>query len=430
MRILPLVVAALTLPLVACGSNASSDAGSGELAGQVIEVAGVWSGDEQKAFEAVLEGFEVRTGADVNYVSAGDDLPTVLQTKVDGKTPPNVAILAQPGLIAQFAKSGALKRLDASVQQALDTNYAPIWKQLGSVSGNPYGVYFKVANKSVVWYRDKVFQESGFQTPSTMDEYIKIAKALSDNGTAPMSVGGADGWVLTDWFENIYLQTAGPEMYDKLSRHEIPWTDPSVTKALSIMRDVLQDELVAGGRQGVLQTDFATSISDVFGDTPKAAMVYEGDFVGGVITAGTKSVPGKDAKIFPFPSIGSSGRAVVAGGDAAVAFKDDPATMALLKYLASPEAAEVWAAKGGFLSPSKSLTTDSYPDELTRTMATQLREAGDKVRFDMSDLAPAAFGATKGAGSWKDLQDFLADPADLDAVARKLEADAAKAFAP
>jgi hypothetical protein len=46
----------------------------------------------------------------------------------------------------------------------------------------------------------------------------------------------------------------------------------------------------------------------------------------------------------------------------------------------------------------------------------------------MSDLAPAAFGGTKGSGEWKRLQDFLKDPSKVDATAAALEADAAKAF--
>ena len=41
----------------------------------------------------------------------------------------------------------------------------------------------------------------------------------------PYSIGAADGWTLTDLFENIYLRTAGAEKYDQLTKHEILWTD-------------------------------------------------------------------------------------------------------------------------------------------------------------------------------------------------------------
>ncbi|SFB40484.1 carbohydrate ABC transporter substrate-binding protein, CUT1 family [Amycolatopsis marina] len=424
------VVAATALVLSACGGSGDQggDVPSADLSGQTLEVAGVWSGDEQAAFEEVLALFEERTGAEVTYTSATDDLPTVLQTRVDGKTPPNVAVLPQPGLITQFARAGALQPLSAETQDVLNENYVEMWSDLGSVDDTPYGVFFKTANKSTVWYNTALFDEAGVTPPATMADLLASAETLSDNGIAPFSVGGADGWVLTDWFENIYLQTAGPEMYDKLSRHEIPWTDPSVREALTVLGEVLKPEFLDGGSRGALQTEFPTSVSNVFGNEPKAAMVYEGDFVAGVITASTSAQLGDDARFFPFPRIDGADPSVVVGGDAAVAFTADAATEELMKFLASPEAAEVWAARGGFLSPNKGLDVGAYPDELTRELAQQLLDAGENLRFDMSDLAPSAFGATKGSGMWKDLQDFVADPGDIEGAMRNLENNAAKAF--
>jgi hypothetical protein len=46
----------------------------------------------------------------------------------------------------------------------------------------------------------------------------------------------------------------------------------------------------------------------------------------------------------------------------------------------------------------------------------------------MSDQAPTAFGGTKGAGEWKDLQDFLGNPSNIDGTQKQLEADAAAAY--
>ncbi len=79
------------------------------------------------------------------------------------------------------------------------------------------------------------------------------------------SIGGADGWTLTDLFENIYLRQAGPDKYDQLSTHELKWTDQSVKDALTTMAQVLGDTSnIAGGTSGALQTDFPTSVSKVF----------------------------------------------------------------------------------------------------------------------------------------------------------------------
>jgi alpha-glucoside transport system substrate-binding protein len=99
-----------------------------------------------------------------------------------------------------------------------------------------------------------------------------------------------------------------------------------------------------------------------------------------------------------------------------------------MKFLAAPESGEVWAGLGGFLSPNKDIKSSAYPDEVTQDLARRIVDAGDNVRFDMSDLAPAAFGGTKGAGEWKDLQDFLADPKNVDGIMARLETNAAKAY--
>ncbi|WP_262391711.1 hypothetical protein [Nocardiopsis sp. CNR-923] len=109
--------------------------------------------------------------------------------------------------------------------------------------------------------------------------------------------------MLTDWFENVYLQTAGPEMYDQLAAHEIPWTDPSVGVALETLAEVWgQERLLAGGTEGTLQTDFPTSVVNVFSDDPDAAMVVGADFVASVVSDSTNATVGGDATSSPSPT--------------------------------------------------------------------------------------------------------------------------------
>jgi hypothetical protein len=115
------------------------------------------------------------------------------------------------------------------------------------------------------------------------------------------------------------------------------------------------------------------------------------------------------------------------GGDIVAMLKDTPATRALIKYLATPKAATIWAKRGGFSSPNKGVPATAYPDELGRKTAVALANAS-VFRFDMSDLQPAAFGATAGQGEWKLFQDFVSSPTDVNGIASKLEAAAAKAY--
>jgi len=390
----------------------------------------VWSGAEAKTFKKVTDAFTAKTGIKVTYSSQGDNLPTVLGTKLAGGKPPDVAMLPQPGLLEQFAKKGQIRKADADVAAAVKKNYSSIWTDLGSVDGTLYGVWIDVANKSTVWYNTAAFDNAGIsKAPKTWKQFVADANTLSDSGVSvPISIGGADGWTLTDWFENVYLQTAGPKMYDKLAKHEIKWTDPSVTKALTVLSKLWSNERLVGDPKKALQVDFPTSVTNVFKADAQSAIVYEGSFAAGVISSSTKAKVGSDAKFFPFPSIGGTKTAVVGSGDVAVAFTKNPAAQKFLAFLATPEAAEAMVSTGSFTSANSSLDPSAYPDPTIRAVGTQIVDAGNNFRFDMSDQAPAEFGATKGSGEWKDLQDFLANPSDISGAQKKLEADAKKAF--
>ncbi|MEE4542235.1 extracellular solute-binding protein [Streptomyces sp. V4-01] len=417
----------------ATGTGTGTGSGPGvqlpDLHGQKLEVAAVWTGPEQANFQKVLDEFDKRTGAKSTYVPTGDSQSTFLGTKIEGGAPPDVAFLAQNGVLHQFADKGWLKPLGPQAQAQSSANFSPGWQKLGAWKGKQYGIYAKVANKSLIWYNAAAFANAGVSEPKTWADLLKTAETVFESGTPPVSIGGADGWTLTDWFENVYLSQAGPDKYDQLAAHQIKWTDPSVKAALTTLAQLFGNkDLVAGGTKGALAADFPKSVTQVFTGSTPAAMVYEADFVAPFITSNTKAKVGTDAKEFPFPAVGSGKAPVVSGGDVAVALKDGKAAQALLTFIGSTDAARIWAGGGGYLSPNKSLDFSAYPTDVQRNIAKSLIASGDDFRFDMSDQAPAAFGGTKGEGEWKDLQDFLAKPSDVAGAQAKLEADAAKAY--
>jgi len=431
------VVCGLALATAACGSDSSdsSKAGSApsgqELKGHTITVAAVWTGEEAANFKKVTDAFTKKTGAKVQFLSTGDNVSTVIGSKIQGGDAPEVVMVPQVGVLQQFAKNGWLLPLSATAKADATADYAQAWQNFGTVDGTFYGLYYKASDKSTVWYDPKAFSNAGVTPPTSWAQMMTVAKSISDSGTAAFAIGGQDGWPLTDWFENIYLSQAGPDNYDKLAQHKIAWTDPTVVNALTTLKQLFsQDSLIAGGRKGALQTDFPTSVTQVFGDKPKAAMTYEGDFVSGNIIELKKQV-GTDAKFFPFPAVGNGPKPVVGGGDAAVALKDgkdQAAGMKFIEFIASPEGASIWAKAGGFISPNKEVPMSAYTDPTLRQTAQSIVGAGDGVRFDMSDQTPAAFGGTAGVGEWKILQDFLRDPSDPAKTAAALEAAAVKAY--
>jgi hypothetical protein len=338
-------------------------------------------------------------------------------------------MLPQPGLLQDYAQRGVLKPLDDVIGDEVDANYTPSARDIGTVDGTLYALWWKGAQKSTVWYNLHVFEEAGVSPPATFDELQQVAQTIADSGTPPYSIGGADGWTLSDLFENIYIRVAGADMYDQLAKHEIPWTDQTVKDSLTVMAEVVGNpDLIAGGTNGALQTDFNTSITQCFADPPKAAIILEQDVVGGIASDEANAELGTDIDFFDFPTIEDSPTAVVGGGDLGVLLTDNEAAKALLEFLGTPEAATTRVELGGFISPNKNVETSSYPDEITRRAAEAWIAAGDEVRYDLSDQQPAAFGATTGQGIWGLFQEFIRNPNDVDGTAQKLEDAAAKAF--
>jgi alpha-glucoside transport system substrate-binding protein len=421
------LLAVLAAALAAGCSAAPPASPSQSLRGHKLEVAAVWSGVEQQHFELVLRAFTRQTGVSVTYASAGYSVPAFLAARLANGHPPDVAFLPQPGLLRRYAAEHLLVPLDGVVGSAVADNYSPAWRQLGSVGGRLYGVWFKAANKSLIWYNEGVFERAGVAPPAGIDGLVSLAHGLVRSGMRAFSVGGQDGWTLADWFSNLYLRLAGPVRYDLLAAHKIPWTDPSVIATLRLLARVLDPHVIAGGPREAAATSYQESVQRVFATPPAAAMVFEGDFVAGIISGVTPAVLGVNADVFPFPALGEPGPMVVAGGDAAVLMRRSAAGDALIRYLASPQAAAIWAAAGGFISPNINLGLSVYPNAISRSIAASLLQAGDNFRFSLSDLTPASFGGTEGQGMRKSLQQFLVSR-DIKGTTAQLEREARKAY--
>jgi maltose-binding protein MalE len=431
-------LAATALAVVALAALAGTQLASASKSSKSVNTAvsgsisfdGIWTGAEAKNFGQVIKAFNKKfPNVKVNYKPVGNNVPTVLATAIAGGHPPDMADIAQPGLVKQFAEQGHLKPITYA-KGTMAANFAPAWQQLGTFNGKLYALVFKAANKSLLWYNVPAFKTAGVTAPKTWAQLTKAAKTIQASGTPAYSIGGADGWTLTDLFENIYLRTFGPAKYNALSAHKIKWTDSSVTKALKTMAQVLgSSSNLAGGTSGALTYGFNDSVTNAFSSPPKAAMVFEGDFVAGVILSSTKAKPKTGFDATPFPAItpGANASAVEIGGDLFVTFRDTPAIEAFVKFLASADAAKAWAKLGGFGTGNKNVPTSIYPDAITRATEAPIGQA-KAVVFDMSDEQPASFGATTGQGEWGIFQQFLKSPSNVSGIQKKLEAAATAAY--
>lgn len=388
-----------------------------------LTVLSLWGGSERANFLAVIDGFTAKTGIAVQYETARDFLP-VMRTRLAAGNPPMIAIIPRPGVMVDFAKDGALFDLETLGITNMSDNYSQAWLDLGTAEGKLFGVAVKANSKSTMWYKPASFQALGVEPPTDWDGLVAIADKYVAAGKIPFAVGGKDSWTLTDWFENIYVRTAGPDKYSELFGGTLPFTDPTVKDALTRMAGLIAvDKYVAGGRQGVLGTGFVDGIARVFGKNADAEMYYEGGFVGGIALGDVNPslTAVKDLAFFTFPQIDSAfGTPLIGGGDLAVAFVDNDLVRQFMAYLASKDSADIWASTGT-ISPNKNTDTTKYPNPLAVEEAKQV--AGASVfRFDGSDLLPGTLGDQWGTT----LQGVIENPDNIDKLLSDFE-DLAKA---
>jgi alpha-glucoside transport system substrate-binding protein len=417
----------------ACGSTstpAASSSGSSSSAkiGGSVTLWAEWTAQEQQDFLAALAPFEADTGITVNYQGKGNNMDTALTAAVSGGSPPDVALVPDPGTLDTLAKQGAIKDL-GPILGSLTSNYGSAWNTLATYNGKQYGVWFKGANKNTIWYNPALFTQAGISSPpTTWEQLLTDAAQLQAAGITPFSLCTDVGWPVADMWQNIYLKTAGAAAYNKLAAHTTKWTDPTVTTAFTTMAQLVgQTQYLLGGLQGSLSNTYPTCVDNVFPKppaTPKAAMVFEGDFVvseitgnssnyapgttgsgGAACTANAATTPCYDFFSFPAPSADSANNTAIQGaGDVAMLLHQTAQSTALIKYLAGPEGATIWAHLGGFASPNNQVKSSAYPDPVSQADAQALVGATSFV-FSLDDLQ----------GSWEpklwaDLIQFIKNP--------------------
>ena len=141
-----------------------------------VEVLGVWGADELASFETMVAPWEEDTGGTMEFTGTRD-LIAILTTRVQAGNPPDIAILPNPGQMAELAEDGELVALDSFLDMSMiEDEYAQGWIDLGTVDGKLYGIFMKASSKGTVWYNPKTFAANDWDVPTTWNEMI----ALSD----------------------------------------------------------------------------------------------------------------------------------------------------------------------------------------------------------------------------------------------------------
>ncbi len=378
----------MAMPGAACSS--------GDAAGPAdLEVFVPYRGVEADLFESSLRDFEDETGTEVRVIGSSD-FASELRRRVNDGRPPDVAIVPQPGLVADLASTGAIEvPVDPTVVDALEEFVVPSARDLSLVEGKVVGVPYRLNVKSLVWYPPALFEQMGWTVPATLDELSDLTIELAGTGIAPwclgIQAGDATGWVATDWIEDVLLRVAGPDVYDRWVAGDVDFVDPELVATFAYLDDLLlaQDH-VLGNASGILSTPVEDAVLPLLEDAPPCALHRNGTFTVNWLPEDTALGPSGDLDVFVLPPAAEGeDPPILTSVDTAVVMSDDPRADDLLAYLASPSGAAAWIAEGGFIGAHGTL--DEYSSDFDAGIAALLQD-GATVRVDGSDQMQPEFG--------------------------------------
>ncbi|WP_040492282.1 ABC transporter substrate-binding protein [Ilumatobacter nonamiensis] len=426
------------------GSDAASDedegegddggddeaATSGDFDGAEVTITGPERDDPSiAAIQDTLGAFGEENNISISY--AGDaDWEANINTQVEGGNPPDISIFPQPGKLAEFAADGAVVALTDEVNATIDEFWDESYQADGATDDTQYGVPVKTDLKSLVWYKPAAFEEAGYEVPETIDDFTALMATMVEDGNTPLCVGiesgQATGWTFTDWTEEMVLRLHGGDVYDQWVNHEIPFNDPQIVEAMQAVVDFWADENVFASGGSIAATNFgdnAIPLSD-----GQCMMHRQASFFAGFFAEGTAFADPDDPEaidVFYFPDINGDNPVLTAGTYAA-AFNEDPATMAVLNYMATADYAETRqriqteeldGGLSGFLSAAQGQDPSVY-QPLEQGFLEILNDS-ELARFDASDLMPADVGA---GSFWSEGTSLVNGTIDAQTAADNIEA--------
>ena len=315
----------------------------------------------------------------------GDDLRTVLKTRLQSNEPPDVFTYGTgPGFGGVLAEVGLLKSLEGPYKQ----NGWDIFdwaKQRATYGGTVYGVPIQV-EEIIVYYNKSLVPEK----PQTLEDLRAIADEVKGQGKIPLSFGDQEQWPAGHQFSIGVSNVLGREGLDNILYGDGRWDTPEVVEVV----DIFFREFVESGY-------YPDSVNAVTYDDANA-LFYSGEAA--MLPTGTWLVPTiaetvQDFEVgfFAFPSINGSGVAPPAGlGDALFVSKEaknPDGAIKFIDYLLQEET--VRQSLEAFNNiPAQAVDTDGLDvPELFKAVLDDLSESTEEGAFgyNLDVLTPANF---------------------------------------
>ena len=404
---------ALATSLAACGGD---DADT-----PVVEVFGNIVGEPGRELAKVLHDASAGSGVEIRYVGV-TSFNQQLEDRLERGERPGIALIPQPGRLANLHARGLLAPLDDSLVAELEDRIPSQLLDMVTLEGRPVAVPLTIDVKGLVWYRPSVFAEQGLEVPATLDEFETMLEAERTNGDgvaatcADLEAGASTGWVGTDWVESLVLRRLGPERYDEWVAGTLRFDSEEIRAVFDEMDSLLRAPGAVAGGAASVSVPWQAAAAQLLADPPACLTVHQGDFLRREFPGGTSVGPDGTVDFFPMPSIDGGAAPMLVGGLLATPLTDDPGVAAAMEVLAGGRMATGLVRTGEYLSPSSTVDWNSVADPVARRLV-DLVTAAPVVRFDGSDMMPTSIGT---GTFWSGMTAFFAGEA-VPAVLAEIE---------
>ncbi len=217
---------------------------------------------------------------------------------------PDVVRTPGPSFVYELVQAGQLLSLDElSDVYGWGDKFAPFALNLGSVDGQLYSLPDEMETL-VVYYNKTLFEENGWEIPTTMDELHALSEEIDAAGVIPFGHANADWRPANEWFVGEYLNhVAGPDKVYQALTGEIDWTDPDFVLAIEMLNEAQQNGWYMGG----LEFYYTTLWDDyhIANATGEAAMNIEGTWAAADLNDVyfVEDTGGNEWDWFPVPSL-------------------------------------------------------------------------------------------------------------------------------
>ncbi|MYV55243.1 ABC transporter substrate-binding protein [Streptomyces sp. SID3212] len=407
--------AALAAPvLTACGGGPAADPKTVTFGSNGADAT------PKKAYSAVTGAFTKDSGLKVRTNTVDHDtFQKSISNYLQG-TPDDVFTWFAGYRMQFFAKKGLAHPVD-DVWDTIGSGFSDAAKQL---SKGQDGKFYFVPLYNYPWavfYRKSVFQEHGYQPPTTWSAFTALAKQMKKDGLSPIAsgYGGGDSWSVLGAFDYLNLRANGYDFHMSLMRGEVAWTDRRTSRTLDLWREISPYyQEGAGGRSW---QDAAQSLLD-----KKSGMAVIGLFLGQQITDEKLR---DDIDFFPFPTIDPSfGQDTVEAPTDGFMLSRKPKNLdgstKLLEFLGSAKAENLYmGVDPSNVAVNSGADTSTY-NALQKKSAELIASAKHITQFADRDSDPGFISTVVLPG----LTQWLGHPDDGSALLKKIESQRSRFF--